>query len=210
MTNGRILQEALGRGVRACYSSLKGVVIALYEFLEEEPYPTASTISLTSTESGAMRGDSLKLGDILEARVTETVLGNGLAIDYLSELQGGLSPERAAIPTQTDTALDWAISVGFLRAEAVVDNLRTVGYNSENVLAMGDSSGNVPAVGDDSKNIPMGDGSRNIPATGDGSRGVPTLGDDSKNLPTVAGDSSNLFSCGVVTTDIQVHTGRLP
>ena len=146
MRNGRIFQKALIFSVRACYLFLKGVVIALYKFLEEEqPYPPANTVSLTSTESGVILGDGLKLVDMLEKGDTETVRGKGPVID-ISNTRGDESLGKVAALVQAESALDWAVSVGILRVEAdppMIGNVHGADYTRETdkVLAVDECSG---------------------------------------------------------------------
>ncbi|KAF9790748.1 WD40-repeat-containing domain protein [Thelephora terrestris] len=119
LKNGQVLQKAIIFSVRACYLFLKGVVIALYTFLEEEQ------VSVTSTESRVTPGDSLKLVDILKKQDTETARGSSLVID-VSNTRDDESLDTVAVPAQVGIALDWAVSVGFLRFEAGIPPMEDV------------------------------------------------------------------------------------
>lgn len=138
--NGRILQKALIFSVRACYLFLKGVVIALYKFLEEEqPYPPANAVSLASTKPGVALGGGLNLVDTLERGDAETVRGKGLVTD-VSDILGGDFLGKVTVPVQADSALDWAASVGFVRVEADIGADYASGTGK--VLGVSDCSSN--------------------------------------------------------------------
>lgn len=190
LTNGRILQQALRSGVRASYLFLKEVVIALYEFLEEDP--PKDTISLTTTEFGEMRGDSLKLEDLLEKRVAETVPGNGLIMNSFSDVQGGHSLGRTPVPVQdAQTILGNDLSMdGFPEVQGGHSLDRTPDQvQADNALYWAVSVGFSPVEAD----TPVMD--------------VPAMDGDSRSL---ANPGASTDTCRVVPPEVRVHTTRLP
>ena len=141
----RTSQWALKFSARACYSSLKGLIITLYEFLEEqpeEPSPHAHSVGLTSAGSGTAQADRPRLGDILERQDFGIEQGGDFGIQGTLEAKGGRSTDSIFLPKPTENALDWATSVGFLQAEADVPAEANVPVDAD-ISADAD----VPAVG---------------------------------------------------------------
>lgn len=76
---------------------------------------------MTSTDSGAARGDGPEFGGVLEKQDPGIAQGNGVEIGDVLEKQSGRSLDGTVLSeTQADNALDWTISVGFLPVEADV------------------------------------------------------------------------------------------
>ena len=113
--------RALKFCVRTCYASLKGVVIALYEFLEEEePSPHASAVGLASTDFGTARGGSIDFGDTRETQYFGTAQGIGLNIGDTFVKQDSHPMDGITRSTQAEDTLDWTTSVGVFHVEADV------------------------------------------------------------------------------------------
>lgn len=114
---------ALKFSARMCYSFLKGVAIALYEFLEEpleQPSLRTDFASLTPTGSGTTRVAGPEFGDVLGRQDVGAAHGNNVDIGGALGEQASHPLDGIAPPVQTERALDWATSVGFLRTEANV------------------------------------------------------------------------------------------
>lgn len=95
-------------------------MIALYEFLEEQPFPHASGVSSASTSSGTAGTGGLGFGGTLETQGVGTVQGSDLGIGDAVGKQDDHPLDGTTQSTQTGNPLDWATSVGFLRVEADV------------------------------------------------------------------------------------------
>ena len=114
---------ALKSGARTCYSFLKGVAIALYEFLEEppeQPSPHADSAGLTPAGSGTTRVGGPEFRDALEIQDFGAAPENDIGVGGTLGRQGKNPLDRIIPSTQTESALDLATSVGFLRVEAGV------------------------------------------------------------------------------------------
>lgn len=117
---GPTFLRTLKFSIHTCYLFLKGVTIALYEFLEEQPghpSPNAGSLGLTFTDPVTVRLDGTEFGGALGNQDFGIAQGNIPKTEDPPGEQSSLSLDGTVLSVPVEYAIDQATTVEFQLVE---------------------------------------------------------------------------------------------